>query len=521
MSNILLVAKCEEERRKRQAQYAEKVKHYQTHPIDYFHDRLGIKKETIDWTLIPEYKNHTWDGTPNPFVKILDSLVVNKWIGVESATGTGKTFNAALIALWFLECFENSVVITTAPKQSQLSYNLWKEISKLYPKFGKGELLSLQIRMIPRRDEWTAIGFVAGIKANEESTTRAQGFHSEHMLIIFEETTGVPNPIITAFQNTCVSPHNLIVAFGNPDHQLDNLHRFCLMDNVEHIRISAYDHPNIVLNNPFFVPGASSMLGIERITHRFGQDNPMTLSRTRGISPMSGVDALVNVQWVYEAINNYKVLLNNDADIDLTQIMGEIVLGVDVANSEFGDKASICKGKGNVVYCVDAFQCPDSNQLGHQIYRMCREESININNIGVDGVGVGAGTVNTLIEYGASEKQINLQSGASQVGSPGVESFNNLRSQMWWQLREDLRHGRIMLINDEDLIADIVTPKYRINNKQIVVESKDDIKKRLGRSPNKGDSLVYWNWIRNNAYTFNEIITYNARNSSTILKGYD
>lgn len=50
--------------------------------------------------------------------------------------------------------------------------------------------------------------------------------------------------------------------------------------------------------------------------------------------------------------------------------------------------------------------------------------------------------------------------------------------------------------NDTELIADHSAPKFETNNKVIVIESKEIIKKRLGRSPNKGDSVVYWNWVR-------------------------
>jgi hypothetical protein len=67
---------------------------------------------------------------------------------------------------------------------------------------------------------------------------------------------------------------------------------------------------------------------------------------------------------------------------------------------------------------------------------------------------------------------------------------------MYWQLREDLRNGRLILCNDEELFADLVTPKWEVRNGKICVEKKEEIKKRLGHSPNKGDAVVYWNWVR-------------------------
>lgn len=516
-------AKAELELRKRRAgrlkDYSNQIEYYSTHPLDYFVERLRIKRETIDWLLIPEYANHRWDGTVNPLMKILNSLVNNKWCGVESGTGTGKTYLGALIVLWFLECFSNSMVVTTAPKQDQLSLFIWKEISKLFPTFNRGELISLKLRMNPGSDDWVAVGFVAGVKANEESSTKAQGFHAEHMLIIFEETPGVPQPTITAFQNTCTAPHNLILAFGNPDYQLDNLHRFCKLPNVEHVRMSGFDHPNVVLNNPRFIPGAQSREGLEKLLARYGDElNPLYMSRARGISPAQSKDSLILLEWCYEAAEKRKQFEDDNGKIKPELLKGKRGLGVDVANSDNGDKAAIAEGVGNVLLKVDDFICPDSNQLGRIVYQQMNDKDIMPSMIGVDGVGVGAGTVNTLKELGQSV--VNIQ-GAETPHDLGTEEvFNNLRSQMYWQMREDLRLGNLLLPPDEDLFADLSTPKWFTRNGKICVESKEEIKIRLGHSPNKGDAAVYFNWIRNiGGYELN-VTTRRVRMSSKLTEGF-
>ena len=140
-----------------------KLDEYRRDPLLYFEERLGIRRETIDWELNEEYRGQEWDGTRNPFVRVLEAIGENRWVGVESATGTGKTHFGALLVLWFLECFENSIVVTTAPKQDQLALHIWKEIGALLPKFGRGEMTQLRLRMIPGEDRWLALGFVAGV----------------------------------------------------------------------------------------------------------------------------------------------------------------------------------------------------------------------------------------------------------------------------------------------------------------------------------------------------------------------
>lgn len=502
-SNIQIAAAAEIELRKRRADrlalHETQRDFYRVNPLDYLVERLGFKRETIDWLSIPEYKDHKWDGTVNPFVYLLECLSQGvKKIGVESATGTGKTRIGAGIALWFLECYENSLVVTTAPKESQLKLHIWKEIGVLYPFFKKGSLSTLRLNMHEdsKLTDWQAIGFVAGVAADETSSTKAQGFHAEHMLIILEETPGVPQPIIEAFQNTCDGPHNIILAFGNPDHQLDNLHRFCQLPNVTSLRISGFDHPNVVLKNPAFIPGAVTLDGLNDKKIRYGEDGPLFLSRAKGISPGQSIASLISLNWIKESVERWKTFCDENGNLIESNIFGDKALGVDVANSEAGDKAAIAKGKGTVLIEVKDFQCPDANVLGKRdVLQLMLDEKIADKNVGVDGVGVGAGTVNALkemkhriISLGGADAPVDLRN--------QEEEFNNLRSQMWWQLREDFRNNIISIPDDKELIADLITPEWEPKNGKIIVESKETIKKRLGHSPNKGDAVVYWNWVR-------------------------
>lgn len=483
---------------------------YSTHPFDWIVDRLRVPKNTIDWKLLPEYRNHKWDGTENPLIVILDAIVKNRWVGVEGATGTNKTFMAACIALWFLECFEDSMVVTIAPKELQLSLHIWKEISRLYPRFGRGKLMNLELRMNEEATGdggWKMIGFVAGVKAEEvdASATKAQGFHGKHELFIFEETPGVADAIMTAIQNSCGSPHNIILALGNPDNQLDTLHRFCKLERVVPVTISGLDHPNVVLKDPNFIPGAQSEQGLKDMLDRYKDpSNPLYLSRARGISPKQAKEALIRYEWLIAASDRRKRFEDADGILRMNDIQGQRALGVDVANSEEGDKGATARGIGSILIEVEDFPCPNANKLGSQIFYEMKATKVPPEYVAVDGVGVGAGTVNELLRLGA--KVVNIQSGGAPVELHDekksnitlVEAFNNLRSQMWWVLRIDLENpdSDLMLPYDEQLFADLMSPKWAQQNGKIVVQSKEELKKKLGRSPNKGDATVYWNWIR-------------------------
>ena len=149
-------------------------------------DKLGIPEHTIRWSINDGYDGYQWDGTVDPLSQVLESLAAWEDVGVESGTGTGKTFIGAAIVLWFLACWEDSIVVTSAPKLSQLTKHIWKEIGNHWPHFQRhfpqAELLaSGVIRMRPAvedRETWAATAFTCGVGAAEASATKAQGWHA-------------------------------------------------------------------------------------------------------------------------------------------------------------------------------------------------------------------------------------------------------------------------------------------------------------------------------------------------------
>jgi phage terminase large subunit len=473
---------------------------YQLDPLAWAEERLGIPRALFEWDLFEEYQGHKWDGTRNPLATVAAALANHENVGVESATGTGKTFLAAVLALWFADCFENSQVVTLAPRERQLERNCWKELKKLFPRFKQlrpnAQLLYLEIRVDPtdpRLAGWKIVGMGCQVRAGEESATALQGEHAPDQLFILEEFPGVHPAIVTAVDNTCTDDHNLILGLGNPDHQQDELHKFCERKSVRHVRVSALDHPNLVCNEKK-IPGAVSKKKTEERTDNYGKGSRLYESRIRGICPPEAADALIKWAWCREAAN--RALYTGDQ----LRAEGPPALGVDVANSENGDKAAIAEGQGALLERVDTFACPDANLLASEKVKP-RMDLLRVasSNVGVDVIGVGVGTFNELKRLGVHVQALN--GGVPPMGNSLAENFANLRTQMYWQLRIDLQHGIVGLPEDEELWQDITCPLVIYEANRIRVESKKEIRKRLGRSPDKGDAAVYWNWVRQRRMT--------------------
>lgn len=526
---LLAEVEAEIEHRERLGQWKSAIQPhtaYQHDPLRWIVEKLEVPEHTLRWSLNPGYENHQWDGDRDPLVKLLEYLAQWDDIGVEAATGTQKTFTAACIVYWFLACFEDSIVLTVAPREDQLLLHIWKEIGRLWPRFQKhfpnAQLLgSGKIRMkeaVGERETWAATAFICGVAAEEDVAQRAAGSHAEHMLWITEETPGISLPIMRAIGETRTDDHNLHLALGNPDHRNDALHRFCFNEReepqpgVHHVRISAFDHPNIVTGQRI-VPGAIGRNRLDRRIKRLGKGSRLYQSRIRGISPAEAEDALIRWEWCVAAAKKYE---------DERYRAGPLGLGVDVADAPEGDPAAVAYGQGACCTLVEAWNVRDANEVAERVYLIAnnKDHPIDGRYIGLDPVGVGASAKNELRRRGLKVRFISggtkyipgldqdtmwsvtepdLETGRPKPKGPVVveaEEFDGARSQVWWKLREDLRMGRVALPFDEELFTDLTTPTYTTRNGKICVERKEEIVRRLRRSPNKGDAVAYWNFVR-------------------------
>lgn len=121
--------------------------------------------------------------------------------------------------------------------------------------------------------------------------------------------------------------------------------------------------------------------------------------------------------------------------------------------------------------------------------------------IGVDLIGVGA----SAYDHGRGlgyDNVIGVNAAARAEDAYGVPMtdrssklrFRNLRAAMWWMVREALDPAgaiRLALPPDERLAADLRMPTWQLTSGGILIESKDDIRERLGRSPDSADALAH------------------------------
>lgn len=509
------------EQLKRQGRWAGAVQahaEYQNRPVEWIVEKLGIPEHTIRWSLNPGYEDHEWDGDVDPLVATLEAIFRGESVAVSAGTGTAKTHTlAACGALAFLGCFQDSIVLFVAPKQDLLLKNAWKEIGRLWPRFRAhfpgAALLTGNLRMRGGEGEqelWAATAFGAGVGAEEEMAQRLKGFHAARMLWIVEETPGVDQAIINTIVKTSTGDFNPILALGNPEHQHDTLALFSKREWVKAVRISALDFPNVVTGQPI-IPGGRSRESVARdLQDANGNENdPFYLSQVRGIAPAQSDMALVRREWCDAAVARYS---------DHTLRVGPLALGADPSNSESHGKAALARWQGACLTEVERRVCADASVFGREIYEEALEQGIDPQNIGCDDIGNASSTINKLKELGfyiralngAAKPEVRIdedlryrpQAEGSDPENPtgpvvvGAERFFNLRAQMYWKIREDLRLGRIALPNDPELIEELCVFTWERKNGKILLSPKEAAIHKLGRSPDRADAACYGNWVR-------------------------
>ncbi len=113
--------------------------------------------------------------------------------------------------------------------------------------------------------------------------------------------------------------------------------------------------------------------------------------------------------------------------------------------------------------------------------------------IHLDVIGVGASPYDFLKEARQDVYGVNVAEKATSLDKSGRLSFFNLRSQLWWQMREALDPANdtgIQLPPDKQLAAELAAPKWSMSGTTIKVESRDDIVSRIGRSPDRATAYV-------------------------------
>jgi hypothetical protein len=452
---------------------------YRDNPAGYSKDILGID---------------LWEKQK----EVLDSVRLNTRTVVESGHGVGKSVAAAVAACWWMDTQEGDNVkcLTLAPTHNQVQNILWRYIRNYGRKAGlPGEILDTPRWEFGRdQPERFAIG-ISPKKSSEADMASAQGYHSPKLLVIMDECAGLPRLMWEAVNN--LQPTR-ILAIGNPIEQVGAFWEARNSQIWQAIHISCLEHPNVVQGKETSIPGAVSRQWVQDmiVEHAatcieetagsfFFQGQwlvPDTIfeSRVLGRAPAHATDQLISLAWI-DAARNRELVAE-----------GETVISLDPAR-QGGDDFAIIVRTGSKIRYMEARQATSNNPTAEVVGWFLGKAAEYDCQVGfIDEGGMGGPILDVARQQGAL-RVIGVNAASR---SPKKNQFLNMRAYCWWQMREQFQQGLVDLPsertrNGDKLESDLITPKYSFDQAgKIKLESKDEIKKRLGRSPDLGDALA-------------------------------
>src|SRR5262245_32725833 len=419
----------------------------------YEDDPVGFTEDILGMTTLQEWQKQLMRAVARGARRV----------SVRAGHGVGKSALCAFIIIWWMVCRYPQRTIITAPTAGQLFDALFVEV-----KFWIGKLPPpvrtlfdtfsdrIELRANPEGS------FVSARTSSPERPEALAGVHSDHVLLVCDEASGIPEQVFEAASGSLSSFNATMILIGNPV-RLEGLFfrtHHQLRSDWHTAHVSCVGSP--LVTQDF----------IDQIAATYGEDSNAYRVRVLGEFPKTSDDQLIPQELVVAAQSRDIVL---DPYVPLRY-------GVDVAR--YGaDRTALCKRRGNVVQEVKWWPASDLMETTGRILHEAMQD--HPDEICVDSIGMGAGVADRLREQGYNVRDVN-------VGETTAVNLMaaRLRDDLWLQVRDWLNTRAVKLPFDDELKAELCGPTYTfMSNGKIKVEGKADMKKRGLRSPDKADAL--------------------------------
>jgi hypothetical protein len=400
-----------------------------------------------------------------------------------SGNGVGKSTLVSWIILWALCTASDTRGVITANTETQLKTKTWAELGKWFQLFEGNESLKLTATAIFVKDDPNGVSHertwrIDMVPWSENNAVAFQGLHNEgkRLLMIYDEASGIPDPIWEAGDG-CMTDKNterVWCVFGNPNLPKGRF-RECFPGGrfADNWKSRCVDSRTI----SFTDKGE-----LNRWVKDYGEDNDFVRVRVRGVFPRAGT-----MQFIDDVVASEAQV----RELDL-HFHDPLVLGVDVAR--FGDDASVIyfrKGRDGRSIAPMQFRGLDTMTLAGKVAEVYAQYGADA--VFVDGGGVGGGVVDRLRQLHVPVMDVQFGSKPDGLGyltgDDGV-SYANKRAEIWGSMRAWLKSGGAIPI-DQELVSQLTNVQYGFNvGNQILLEKKEDMKKRGLSSPDIADALA-------------------------------
>lgn len=418
---------------------------------------------------------------------------------VRGPHGLGKTCLASWLALWFALTRDAAGVdwkiVTTASVERQLTKYLWPEIHKWArrldwerigrPPFRRDELLSLTLKL----------GHGEGFAAACTDPAKLEGAHADALLFIYDEAKAIPPETFDATEgafsgaggDTGREAFALAISTpGAPNGRFYDIHK-------RRPGLEDWDAIHVTLEDTVKA-GRVSREWAENRAKLWGAESAIFQNRVLGEFAAGEEDGVIPLAWIEAANERFEELppLSEHDDLD--------AVGADIAR-DGPDKTVLALRYGHHLRELRRYGKQGTMETAGRIDGVLKAHhhpSRQITAV-VDVIGIGAGVVDRLRETSLERVvAFNASERSDRKDRSGELGFVNARAAAWWNLREmlDPDSGLAVALPPDDLLTgDLTAPTWAVmSGGRIQVESKKDIKKRLGRSTDDGDAVVMAFW---------------------------
>ena len=449
----------------------------------------GVIKKLLAWKQSPLLFVHDCiAATPSTQqIELLQAIGKEKRVTVRSGHGCGKDSGASWIALWFMITRPYAKVVVTAPTNRQLRDIFLAEISKWLRQSPVADEFivrkdSIQHKEAPK--EWWLRLISPSIRATkEEQAETLAGLHGDHLLIICDEASGIPDPTFVPLEGALTQPDNKVLLIGNMTRNFgyfyDTHFHATIKKSWTKLHWDSRKSTNVDKSMP------------EYFATKYGLDSNIFRIRVEGNPPLQDEDTLIPL-WTAEQC------IGNDFEVAEDE---PLYLGVDVAR--YGNDASvILPRRGLKIFPWDMYRKLNTIDLGGFINQSYQE--LDADGCAIDVIGIGAGVADWLEKHNMRNLyQVNVANSSSDIGK-----FNRLRDELWIRVRDNCLLGKysfpdIMVKGGieslgKQLANELACVRYTFNaHGGYIIESKKDLKTRGIASPNIADALCLTEYFSN------------------------
>lgn len=469
----------------------------------YWGDPLGYVMFVFPWDtdetirmveLAPEYRDRFPGCTHGPdkwACEFLDELGEkirkNRFNGKDavpplrfstaSGHGIGKSTLVAWLIMFILDTRPYSMGVVTANTGDQLRTKTWAELAKWHSRAitshfwnytsGKGSMGIHRIGSGDVKEKWKCVAMTC----REENSEAFQGLHAANStpFYIFDEASGIPDPIWEARIGGATDGEPMSFDFGNPTRKSGYFFENCIGKSRHRFSVRSIDSRSVHLTNK---------VEMEEWRQDWGEDSDLFKVKVRGEFPSAGSVQFIGSDLVFDAAVRPAVSSKTDS----------VVIGVDVAR--FGSNNTVLYpriGHDAKSFPVRSFNGLDNWQVAEKVIEMSNEfKALGKNRVTifVDGGGLGGGVVDILRRLGHDPIDVNFGGKATD------RKYNRKGDEMWGRMRDAMPY---LSIHDLPDLKDQLTQReygFSADGSRMKLETKSDMEKRGLNSPDIADALA-------------------------------